>query len=90
MINEITRYYFNTKNYISLIEINGKYILIGISENNIVKIDEFNELKAQEEIDKKDFVSFLDNYKNKSSNIEIDNFKEKLKKMREAENEKKN
>ncbi|TDT68558.1 flagellar biosynthesis protein FliO [Hypnocyclicus thermotrophus] len=90
VINEITRYYFNAKCYISLIEINKKYILVGISENSIVKIDEFDELFLKDEFEKKEFTSFLDSYKNKNSNIEINNFKEKLKKMREAENEKKN
>lgn len=61
-IKEMSRYYFTNKNFISIVKIEEKFYILGISENNINKLDEIEDehfiSKIMEER-KMDLSSFL-------------------------------
>jgi len=61
-IKEMSRYYFTNKNFISIVKIEEKFYILGISENNINKLDEIEDehfiSKIMEER-KVDLSSFL-------------------------------
>lgn len=61
-IKELSRYYFTNKNFVSIVKIEEKFYILGISENSINKLDEIKDedfiSKIMEE-KKFDFQSLL-------------------------------
>lgn len=82
---EITRFYLNNKSFISIMEICNKFYILGVSENNISKLDEIEDeeiiSKLMEE-KKIDLASFL-----KKQNFESIYKKIKIKRSEENNNE---
>jgi len=92
-IEEIERFYFTPKNYISVVKIQKKIIILGITENAISKIQEIDDEETylafikKNELAKKD-INFRDFFVfNKEKNTEVEGLKSRLKKMRQENEE---
>lgn len=92
-IEEIERFFFTPKSYISILKIEQKILVLGITENSISKIQEIDDegtyatfIKKNEETKKdlnfRDFFIF-----NKEKDKEVEKLKSRLKKMRQENEE---
>lgn len=81
-IKEITRYYYSPKSYISIIEIEGELYMLGITDNNISKLDKIDKeevvknLLSSDNGKKKSFMELLAANKGNKMNL-FSRFKEK-------------
>jgi flagellar protein FliO/FliZ len=87
---EISRYYYGPKIYISIIKLGDKILLLGVTENNISFL---TELEKEEDLDnleikKKNKSSFAQLLNKKVENNMMDDIRFKLKQMRENNDEK--
>ncbi|NLK62797.1 MAG: hypothetical protein GX287_05010 [Fusobacteria bacterium] len=91
-ISEIERFYFYPKSFISIVKIGEEYFIATVNENDIritERIEDKNLIEklklenAKKEKNNKDFSSFMN-----FGNTNFDSIKNRLKNMRQNENEK--
>lgn len=90
-INELERFYYSPKSYLSVMKIENEIFVLGVTENNINYLKELKDketldkLKLNTEKDKKNENGFSDILKLRQSSM--DGLKNRLEKMRANPNE---
>lgn len=80
---EVSRYYFSAKTYISILKLDGKLLLLGVSDSSITLLGEIDDLEATQ-TENTDFTELLN--KKFESNM-MSGIKSRLRQMREKDDE---
>lgn len=81
--NEVSRYYYGTKTYISILKLDEKLLLLGVTENNITLLGEIDDNKTTQG-ENSNFSDVL----NKKMDVNMmSGIKSRLRQMRENDDE---
>jgi flagellar biogenesis protein FliO len=81
---EISRYYYGAKTYISILQLDGKLLLLGVTESNINLLGEIDDLIEETEIENSNFADLLNT---RLEGNMMSGIKSRLRQMRENDDE---
>jgi flagellar biogenesis protein FliO len=81
---EVSRYYYGAKTYISILKLDGKILLLGVTDSSITLLGEIDDFEAAQN-DDSDFTELLN--KKLDGNM-MSGIKSRLRQMRENDDEK--
>jgi flagellar biogenesis protein FliO len=81
---EVSRYYYGAKTYISILKLDGKLLLLGVTDSSITLLGEIDDFEATQN-DDSDFAELLN--KKLDGNV-MSGIKSRLRQMRENDDEK--
>jgi flagellar biogenesis protein FliO len=81
---EVSRYYYGAKTYISILKLDGKLLLLGVTDSSITLLGEMDDLE-ETEIENSNFTDLLNM---KMDGNMMSGIKSRLRQMRENDDEK--
>jgi flagellar biogenesis protein FliO len=83
-LKEVTRYYFSAKTYISILQLDDKLLLLGVTDSSITLLGELDEFENSQKVSS----NFGDLLNEKLDNEIMVGIKSRLRQMRENDDEK--